>query len=513
MQRVQVKKNSYYDSVTLMLISRDVKKLPGVNEVMVGMATELNLELTEKLGIKSPELQGLSSNDFFIAADVDSEEVMHEVTQKVEELLTKKNEAVASDYRPASFSGALNTVEGLNLALISVAGQYAAAEAEQALDKGLHVMMFSDNVSVDAELKLKTKAVEKGLLMMGPDCGTAIINGVALAFANVVKRGNIGVIGASGTGTQEVTVVIDKLGGGVSQVIGTGGRDLKEEIGGLMMIQAFEALVEDPETAVIVLISKPPAESVAAKIYNLVKNCPKPVVVDFIGADPKAIREAGGFPCVNLEHAAQQAVALSQGQTPQEFSPLEETWAKKARDLAQTLQPHQQYLLGLYTGGTLADEAIKLLMDQLGGIYSNIAFDQEHQMDDLSNFARHVVLDLGDDQFTEGRPHPMIDPMTRSDRVETDVTKETAVLLFDCVLGYGAHPDPAAEIAGSIAQAKEKLKAEGQELIAIGSICGTYGDPQDLEQSQQVLEEAGAIVLPSNAKAVEFAGLVLGARR
>ena len=513
MQRVQVKKNSYYDSVTLMLISRDVKKLPGVTEVMVGMGTDLNLELTEKLGIQSPELAGLTSNDFFIAAEVESQEVMDEVIAKVEELLTKKNDATANDYRPSSLGGAVETMEGLNMAVISVAGKYAAAEAHQALDKGLHVMMFSDNVSVEDERKLKEKAVEKGLLMMGPDCGTAIINGVALAFANVIKRGNIGIVGASGTGTQEVSVLIDKLGGGVSQVIGTGGRDLKEDIGGLMMIQSFEALVEDPATSVIVLISKPPAESVAAKIYDMVKTCPKPVVVDFIGADPQPIRQAGGFPCVNLEHAAQQAVALSRGQTPQEYETLDDSWQAKARELGAKLKPEQQYLLGLYTGGTLADEAIKLLMDQLGGIYSNIAFDKEHQMDDLNNFARHVVLDLGDDRFTEGRPHPMIDPLTRSERFETDVTPETAVILFDCVLGYGAHEDPAAEVALALTDVKAKLQAQGLDMVAVGSICGTEADPQDLQKSQQVLEEAGAVILLSNAKAVEFAGLILGSRR
>lgn len=508
MQKVQVKKNSYYDSVTLMLISRDVGSMEGVKEVMVGMGTDLNLELTEKLGIKSPELEGLTSNDFFIAADVESEEVMAALEAKVEELLTAKADAGASDYRPAGFDSAMQTMD-LNLALISVAGQYAAEEADRALDKGLHVLMFSDNVPVEDEVRLKEKARGKDLLMMGPDCGTAIINGVALAFANAVKRGDIGIVGASGTGSQEVSVLIDKLGGGVSQLIGTGGRDLSEKVGGITMIQGLEALIEDEATKVIVLISKPPAESVAAKIYEIVKQSPKPVVVDFIGADPQPIRDAGGFACVNLEHAAAQAVALSRGQSPEDLAPLDEQWQKKAREVASELSEEQEYLLGLYTGGTLADEALKLLGNQLGGIYSNIAFDKEHQLDDLSDLNRHVVLDLGDDQFTQGRPHPMIDPFTRSEHLESDVSKQTAVLLFDCVLGYGSHPDPAAEVAKSI----NKLKENGITPVAVGSVCGTEGDPQDLQASQKVLEEAGAIIFPSNAKAVEFAGLVLGQGR
>jgi succinyl-CoA synthetase alpha subunit len=364
-------------------------------------------------------------------------------------------------------------------------------------------------VPVEDEVRLKEKARGKDLLMMGPDCGTAIINGVALAFANVVKRGDIGIVGASGTGSQEVSVLIDKFGGGVSQLIGTGGRDLSEKVGGITMIQGLEALIEDEATKVIVLISKPPAESVAAKIYEIVKQSPKPVVVDFIGADPQPIRDAGGFACVNLEHAAAQAVALSRGQSPEDLAPLDEQWQKKAREVASELSEEQEYLLGLYTGGTLADEALKLLGNQLGGIYSNIAFDKEHQLDDLSDLNRHVVLDLGDDQFTQGRPHPMIDPFTRSEHLESDVSKQTAVLLFDCVLGYGSHPDPAAEVAKSI----NKLKENGITPVAVGSVCGTEGDPQDLQASQKVLEEAGAIIFPSNAKAVEFAGLVLGQGR
>lgn len=505
MQKVQVRPNSYYDSVTLMLISRDVAEIEGVNEVMVGMATELNLELTEKLGIHSPELEGLTSNDFFIVADVESDEVMAELEAKVDELLSAKSDASASDYRPSGYETALRMMD-LNLALISVAGSYAASEADRALENGLHVMMFSDNVSLEDEIRLKQKAKAKDLLMMGPDCGTAIINGTALAFANVVESGNIGIVGASGTGSQEVSVLISRFGGGISQLIGTGGRDLSEAVGGITMIQGLEALIEDEATKVIVLISKPPAESVAAKIYDIVKQSPKPVVVDFIGADPKPIREAGGFACDNLEHAASQAVALSRGQSPQEYAPLDDHWQKRARQAAEELTQEQKYLLGLYTGGTLADEAIKLLHEKLGGIYSNIAFDEEHQLEDPADQERHIILDLGDDQFTQGRPHPMIDPFTRSERLERDTTNSTAVVLFDCVIGYGSHPDP----AGEVAKALKTLKEKGLHPVAIGSICGTEEDPQDLKASQQVLEEAGAIILPSNAKAVEFAGLVMG---
>src|SRR5690606_14776291 len=124
-------------------------------------------------------------------------------------------------------------------------GVYAAFEAFRALENNLNVMMFSDNVTVEDEIKLKDLAVKKDLLMMGPDCGTAIINGVGLCFANKIKRGPIGLVAASGTGLQEVTVLIDQFGGGISQAIGVGGRDLSKDVMGRMTLHAINALNAD----------------------------------------------------------------------------------------------------------------------------------------------------------------------------------------------------------------------------------------------------------------------------
>jgi succinyl-CoA synthetase alpha subunit len=308
--QTSIKRNAYYDSVTLMLLTRELQKLEGVEDLLVGMGTDLNLGLAKGLGLATDELDSLTVNDLFIAAKIDDSLVsMQVIKDAFNSYLNKGAESEsAEDYQPPSLQAAIQAVPGANMVLISVPGQYAAAEVEDALEAGLHVMLFSDNVSVEDELRLKTKAVEKGLLMMGPDCGTAIINGVPLCFANAVRRGKIGVVGASGTGTQEVTVQVHKLGEGLSQVIGTGGRDLKDQIGGLMMIQGFEALIADPETEVIVLISKPPSPSVAEKIYRIAKNSPKPVVIDFIGGDRAAIEAAGAIACISLEDAAQKAV-------------------------------------------------------------------------------------------------------------------------------------------------------------------------------------------------------------
>lgn len=235
--KYEIRKNTYYDSVTLMLISKDISKIEGVNDAIVGMGTDLNKELAEGIKISSDEIKGIAVNDFFISADLSDDSVWESVIGKLNELLNKKASENSMDYKPKSINSALTYQSDSNIAIVSVPGQYAAAESRKALDEGLHVMLFSDNVSMKDEKDLKESAYKKGLLMMGPDCGTAIINNVPLAFANVVNKGDIGIVAASGTGTQEVSVIIDKLGKGVSQVIGTGGRDLKEEIGGITMMQ------------------------------------------------------------------------------------------------------------------------------------------------------------------------------------------------------------------------------------------------------------------------------------
>jgi len=490
-----------------MLISKEIKNIDGVTEVLVGMGTELNIELTENLGLMGPEMKDVSPNDFFIAADLDSDETMALVIEQVTQLLSQKKAESGSDYQPVSIAGALDIMPSANLAVVSIPGQYAEEEVSKLLDNDLHVMLFSDNVSVEAELFLKKKAVEKGLLMMGPDCGTAIINGIPLAFANKVKRGPIGIVGASGTGTQEVSALIDTFGSGVSQVIGTGGRDLKSEIGGLMMIQGMQALMADPETKVIVLISKPPAPEVAQKILNMVGETQKPVVVDFIGGDAQMITNAGAHPCSTLEDAALKAVALARGERPVDsdgFTVDESRVNAWIEDAVGKLKADQVNLRGLYTGGTLADEAMKLLGSSIGGIYSNIPLSPEYELKDLNNLSGHVCLDLGEDQFTVGRPHPMIDPSTRSDRFETDIDGTVAVCLIDVVIGYGSHEDPAGEVAQSIKAVKDKLAKEDKSIVVIASITGTEDDPQGLEASQKSLEDEGVIVLPSNAQAVRL---------
>ncbi len=514
---VEIRRNAYYDSVTLMLITKEVKKLEGVKEVLVGMGTDLNKELARNLNITNEELEKTSPNDFFISVSCDDEDILNKVVSKVDELLNKKKSDSGSEYNPATLDSAVKYNSELNLAIISVPGKYAADEAKKAIEKNIHVMLFSDNVSIEEEKELKEMAREKGLLMMGPDCGTAIINNVPLAFANVVSKGNIGIVGASGTGTQEVSVLIHKLGGGVSQVIGTGGRDLKSEIGGIMMIEGIKALINDPKTEVIVLISKPPAPEVAEKVLQLVSQTEKPVVVDFIGGDPELIKKYNAYPCITLEDTAHKAVALAKGEGVEDFAGFtasEGDINRIVQEEVSKMNDKQKYLRGLYTGGTLADEAMKLLSKELGGIYSNIPLEPQYALKDSKYSQEHTCLDLGDDEFTVGRPHPMIDPSTRVDRLVVEAADdEVAVVLMDCVLGYGSHEDPAGEMVDVIRKAKENAEGRGGYLSVIASICGTDKDPQSLVQSQQKLEDVGAIVMPSNTQAVRLASRILVRRQ
>ena len=516
MIQFQIKKNAYYDSVTLMLISKELKKLEGVHEALVGMGSDLNKEIAHNIGVATPELDAnVSANDFFVAVSCENDGVFSAVLKKTEELLNKKAESKATSYAPPTLDGALKIDPDLNMAIISVPGRHAADVAQSCLDNGINVMLFSDNVTIEEEKALKTYAYEHELLMMGPDCGTAIINHVPLAFANVVRSGNIGIVAASGTGTQEVSSIIDQLGAGVSQVIGTGGRDLKKDIGGLMMKLGLDALKNDPKTKVITLISKPPAKEIASEMLARAAKTGKPTVVCFIGGDRREIESFGLVAAVSLEDAAHKAVALSRGETPEDYAGFAIGEAKAeamAKQIAATFAKGQRYVRGFYTGGTLCDEAMKLMIADLGHIYSNIPLNPADALEDPKGgqSREHTFLDFGDDAFTIGRPHPMIDPSLRAERVVADAKDPScAVIMTDCVIGFGSHPNPAEDLANAIRTAKDEAARAGRTLCCVCAVCGTEGDPQSLSRTQQQLSDAGAVVLPSNAQATRFVSRIL----
>src|SRR5207253_1932086 len=387
---------------------------------------------------------------------------------------------------------ALGEAPKANLALISVPGDYAAAEAMKALRLGLNVMLFSDNVSGADEVALKRYARSRGLLVMGPDCGTAIIDGVPLGFANAVRRGAVGVVGASGTGTQQVTCLVHRAGGGISHAIGTGGHDLSQEVGGITMLAGLEKLAADPDTKVIVLISKPPAAAVAKQVLAKAKAAGKPVVVTFVGA---AIDEKGVHGARTLEEAAAAAVALSKGRKPSYRAP-----AIKAPRIK--FKASQRYIRGLFSGGTFCYEASALI----GNAWSNAPLDPKRRIKDVWKSRENTLIDLGDDVFTRGRPHPMIDHRLRNERLLAEAADpEVAVILMDVVLGYGAHPDPAGEMAPAIRKAHEIARKQRRPLAIVGFVCGTDEDPQGLARQEAALREAGMLLESSNARAALLA--------
>lgn len=499
-----IRKQTYFDSVTLMLIGSQIKKLDGIDNAVVGMGTDYNIDSLKRLDMYLPDFEDLTPNDLVICIRAENDENATAAIKEVETQLSsrKKPAGAGAELAPSTQEEAAARLPDGNVVLISVPGEYAAREAEMALHANRHVMLFSDNVTIDQELKLKTIGVEKGLLVMGPDCGTAIINNVPLAFANAVRKGNIGLVAASGTGLQEVTSTIHRLGHGISQAIGVGGRDLSEKIGGKMTIMATKALAEDPQTKVIVLISKPPADSVLEKVFDEFKSIDKAVVVYFIGADPKIIEARGFVAARNLEDAAVKAAELDGGENPEpEFSD------SLINSLAADCRMPAPQLRGLYSGGTLCDEAQRLLLPLIGEISSNTPVKGCSKMTDLYKSSGNCIIDLGDDDFTRGKAHPMIDPGYRCERMLDEIADEkVGLIMFDVVLGYGSHPDMASEMVGSIEAGRKK---SGRNPLMAACICGTEQDPQNYEKQKALLEEAGVFVFPTNVAMVKFAAACL----
>jgi succinyl-CoA synthetase alpha subunit len=504
---VLVRKDSYHDSVLLMRISEALKHLAGVGDAVVAMATPQNRELLEAQGYRGPEFAAAGPNDLVIAVKGDAG-AAKTVEAALDELLRSERRDVADEVLPATLAAALKAHPEANLVLISLPGEHAAREARRALALGMHVMVFSDNVAIEDEVALKREAVARGLLLMGPDCGTAIINGKPLGFANAVRRGPIGVVGAAGTGLQEVTSCIHRLGGGVSQAIGTGGRDLSERVGGAMTMFAIEALAADPETQVVAVVSKTPSPGVAKKVLGALGRTPKPCVVHFVGDEPREADAARGIVFADsLAGAAELACRLAGVAGCEGASPLPDE-AVVAR-LAGRLRPGVK-LRGLFCGGTTGQEALALLTRAGLEIRSNLHKKGELRMDGTKPVAGHAVLDLGDDVFTRGRPHPMIEPVLRNERLAVEMADaDVGVLLFDVVLGYGAHPDPAGVLVAGVEQARATTGKRRREIVAIASVTGTLDDPQDSRAQAQKLAAAGIVVAPDNRQAAALAAAVL----
>jgi succinyl-CoA synthetase alpha subunit len=481
--RNEVRRTTYLDSIVLMRMSREIAALAGVEEAGLIMGTPANKEILREAGILGPEGEKAEAGDLILALRAGDAAAAEAALAEARRLLDRPSAlgAAAAADAPRSLRAALRELPDANLALISVPGDFAVAEARKALDLGLHAMIFSDNVPLADEVALKREARERGLLVMGPDCGTAIIAGVPLAFANVVPRGDIGIVGASGTGIQEISCLIARAGRGVSHAIGTGGRDLNAEVGAITTLMAIDALDADAATKHVVLVSKPPAADVARRVLDRIARSAKPFTVCFIGASdlalPKNARAAA-----TLKAAAELALGRPLAGRPASLPAL------------RVRGPHVR---GLFAGGTLCSEAQVVFAAAGASVSSNVPVPGAAALTRAP--AGHALIDLGDDQFTRGRPHPMIEPAVRDAPLAAALADpNVGVVLLDVVLGYGAHPDP----AGHLAQALSSRR-EGVALVA--SVTGTDADPQPRREQVRKLEAAGVVVADSNADAAALA--------
>ena len=482
----KVRKSFYLDSVALMRISRNIANLEGIVEAAMMMGTPSNSQIMDDAGLLDQSGKAAGGGDLIIGIIAETQEAADAAMLEAEVLLEQPGSSGGSEaWKPRTLRAALKVKPDANLALISVPGDFAVAEARKAIRRGLHAMIFSDNVSLDQELQLKQEARELGCLVMGPDCGTAIINGAALAFANQVTRGNIGVIGASGTGIQEVTCLISQYGGGISHAIGVGGRDLKVEIGGISSLMAIDALDSDANTHHLLFVSKPPPANVASQILERISKSKKSATVCFLGAD-KLSMPANARQVFTLKAAAQIASGLSD-KTSAEAAPVFDVQRKRT-------QVH-----GLYAGGTLCAEAQVIFKTANKSVQSNAPIPGVPALNDGSDC--HLMIDLGDDQYTQGKPHPMIDPTVRDEIIIDSLNNmSVAVVLIDVVIGYGAHEDPAGHLVNILAGNKSE-----DSPIVIASVTGTEQDPQVRSVQMSKLEAAGVLVAPNNADAATWA--------
>ena len=473
---IEARTGAYADSVTLMQVSRLVQETDGVDAALVAMATELNLDLARGMGFEPPD--GVSADALLIAIRARDAAALDAARAAADAALTARPAAGGSGVEaPARTVGSAIRRGGGTLALISVPGPHAFTEAMDALEAGCDVMVFSDNVPIDQEVRLKSVAADLGRLVMGPDCGTAVVGGVGLGFSHTVQPGPVGLVAASGTGCQQLLCLLDAAGVGITAALGVGGRDLSAAVGARSTLTALDALDADPATELIVVVSKPPADEVARAVRAHADTLDSAVQFAFLGE-------------TDLTAASEVAIAALGTPVP--------TWASWP---GRTTTARPGALRGLFCGGTLCDEAMLIAASELGRIRSNIAPLPSDRVGPTERTPEHVLIDFGDDELTAGRPHPMIDQSLRLDRFAAEAADPgTAVILLDVVLGHGAHPDPAAELAPLI-------EAAGPPVVV--SLIGTAADPQDRDAQAATLQGAGAHVFASNAQAARFAcGLV-----
>jgi succinyl-CoA synthetase alpha subunit len=481
-------------------INNRIMKENGVIQSVVLMGSDSNKEVLKELGFSDPKIDHASANDLVVGVISSSQEVIDSILNNLSAWLTEVR-VQKSDTAIHSLREAVDQNLDANLVSISVPGEFAGNEARKSLEAGLNVFLFSDNVSVEDELSLKQYARTKDLLVMGPDCGTSIIGGIGLGFSNAVRRGPIGVIAAAGTGLQEFTCMVHNAGSGISHAIGTGGRDLSDAIGGLTTLSALDVLEQDKNTQVIVILSKPPGKNTLTKLVNQFTKIDKPIIGCFIGIEDTIEGEGTLFKRAKIiDEAVELAIKQVGGNLPTDKSDVVDS-----QNLKRKYLPVQKYLRGVFAGGTFCFQAQQLLKSAGIKVYSNSPIDRAFKLKHPDNSIENSIVDMGDEYYMVGRPHPMIDGSQRALRILKEARDpEVAVILLDFILGYNASRDPVGELAEAIQEAGNYADKQGRHLEFVASVCGTADDKQDMGMQKQMLKNIGVIVFESNAAAVRY---------
>ena len=501
---VKIRRNEYHDSLELLLATSILQKLPGIGKANVAMGNDNSITLFRTLGLYTPEMASAGIADLIVAAEAENEEIFDQrVAETFEQMTGRREEQHIESCH--TLEDALRAHPDAQVCVISLPGEYAKDEAMKALRKGMHVVLFSSHIAPEDELELKQYAASQGLLCMGPDCGVVNLNGTAFILSSITKPGPFGLCGATGVGIQHVGALIDRAGSGVTQIIGTGGADLK--VGeGITMLSGIDALEDDPATKYIVLVSRKPKDEVLEKILARVKACKKPVVGCFMGCDPAVVEASGAIYAADLDDAAVKALALvgktCDLQTDEELDAI-------AAEAVKGMSASQKYLRGLFTGGTYMEEAMRTITPIAGKVYSNAPLNPELLLEDSLVSVENTCVDVGEDEFTQGKPHPTMEPSGRKPFIVKEGSDpEVAVLLLDFIFAVSANTDPVGVVLEDIEAAMANAKARGGRLAVVAALCGTDSDFQNYAEQKRKLEEAGVYVCQTNRLAAKLAAKI-----
>jgi len=507
---VEVHPGDYRDSIQLLFASGAMSEMEGVQKASIAMGTGASKTMFRLMGMNDPAIEQAGPSDLVIAVIAADEEVFRKAVAKG--FAEMDSIAPADDGKPvyATIQEAVAARPDARVCVLSIPGEFVKAEAVHALNQGLHVVIFSSHVSPEDELEIKLKAKEKGLLCMGPDCGVVNLNGTAFLLGSITRRGPFGLCGATGVGIQHVGALLQAAGSGVSQILGTGGGDLKLPVGGITMLMGIDALEADPETQSILLVSRKPADEVLQSILSRISQCRKPVVACLMGCERAMVESSGAVYAENLDDVAVQALRLIGKTLPLQS---DEELRALAAEAAQGMSPKQKYVRGLFTGGTYCDEAMRALAPLIGDVHSNCPLKPELLLKDSLHSEFHTCLDCGEDEFTLGKPHPTMEPSIRKPFVLAEGRdEETAVLLLDFIFAVAGAVDPVGAVIDEIRDAMRTARQRGGRLAVVASVCGTDADFQNLDEQKRKLRDAGVYVCDTNYRAALLAGEIIRRR-